>query len=303
MEEFLKRHTKMAVNVPEILYHYTPQVGLLGIIKSKEIWMTHTQYLNDTKEFHHAIELVKAEIKLKLETASEDESQILNEMLDGLEPDLSTVNICITCFSEVGDSLSQWRAYGSQMSSYSIGFCGSFLDKVSITKKCRLVKCIYDADEKKALISDFVARALSKILKDRSSKPDEETENWTDGAHMLNSLISLAPTLKDSSFADEKEWRIISPTLSCKSEGFDYREGGSMIIPYFKLPLKFDDMNPKERRIPLVYVGPTPNKEQSVKSVKSLLLSNGFGDYFATSPDKIKELVKVLPSSVPYRSW
>jgi hypothetical protein len=28
------------------LYHYTTQSGLLGIIWQREIWATHTQYLN-----------------------------------------------------------------------------------------------------------------------------------------------------------------------------------------------------------------------------------------------------------------
>jgi hypothetical protein len=32
------------------LYHYTNQAGLLGIIKTKEIWATHHQCLNDTRQ-------------------------------------------------------------------------------------------------------------------------------------------------------------------------------------------------------------------------------------------------------------
>ena len=47
---------------PEILYHYTGQKGLLGIIGKKEIWASHTQYLNDQREFRHAMELVRDEL-------------------------------------------------------------------------------------------------------------------------------------------------------------------------------------------------------------------------------------------------
>jgi len=37
------------------LYHYTTQSGFMGIVSNKEIWATHTQYLNDSKEFLHAV--------------------------------------------------------------------------------------------------------------------------------------------------------------------------------------------------------------------------------------------------------
>ena len=47
---------------PEILYHYTTQEGLLGIIKDKVIWATHTQYLNDQAEFSYALRLAEEEI-------------------------------------------------------------------------------------------------------------------------------------------------------------------------------------------------------------------------------------------------
>src|SRR5262249_828164 len=45
------------------LYHYTTQAGLMGIIKDRQIWATHTQYLNDRREFLHAVDLVRREIK------------------------------------------------------------------------------------------------------------------------------------------------------------------------------------------------------------------------------------------------
>ena len=34
----------------ELLYHYTTQEGLLGILRDKCIWATDIRYLNDTSE-------------------------------------------------------------------------------------------------------------------------------------------------------------------------------------------------------------------------------------------------------------
>ena len=52
----------MSAPPPAILYHYTTQQGLLGIIRDKEIWASHTQYLNDAREFRHALDLIKEEL-------------------------------------------------------------------------------------------------------------------------------------------------------------------------------------------------------------------------------------------------
>lgn len=37
-------------HLPTVLYHYTSQVGLLGILQKKELWATQIQYLNDCED-------------------------------------------------------------------------------------------------------------------------------------------------------------------------------------------------------------------------------------------------------------
>jgi C-terminal processing protease CtpA/Prc len=73
------------------LYHYTKQAGLLGIIRKKEIWATHTQYLNDTREFLHAVQLIRDELTVA-RAAHGDETvrDALEAMGRGLpEPEVS----------------------------------------------------------------------------------------------------------------------------------------------------------------------------------------------------------------------
>ena len=41
-----------------MLYHYTNLQGLLGIINSKSIWASNSNYLNDDREFNHLFNLV-----------------------------------------------------------------------------------------------------------------------------------------------------------------------------------------------------------------------------------------------------
>lgn len=39
------------------LWHYTTVAGIAGILRSKQLWASKIQYLNDGKEFLHAFEL------------------------------------------------------------------------------------------------------------------------------------------------------------------------------------------------------------------------------------------------------
>ena len=48
-----------AESVPRLLYHYTTQAGLIGILESKSIWATHGLYLNDASELRLGIEMFK----------------------------------------------------------------------------------------------------------------------------------------------------------------------------------------------------------------------------------------------------
>jgi len=38
---------------PRVLYHYTTQAKLLGILKSNCMWATAAQYLNDASEYEY----------------------------------------------------------------------------------------------------------------------------------------------------------------------------------------------------------------------------------------------------------
>ena len=43
---------------PGLLYHYTDQKGLSGIIDSGNIWATHFRFLNDTSERLEALDFI-----------------------------------------------------------------------------------------------------------------------------------------------------------------------------------------------------------------------------------------------------
>jgi hypothetical protein len=112
---------------PKTLYHYTTHGGLLGIISNREIWASHTQYLNDVREFRHAIQIVEEQLStMKLEYSLDQERiDLLGEMEEALKG-IETINIRVCSFSATGDSLSQWRAYGGGGPVFRSGSVASF---------------------------------------------------------------------------------------------------------------------------------------------------------------------------------
>jgi len=267
---------------PETLYHYTTTTGLLGIVDNREIWASHTQYLNDQREFKHAISIIESEIEaMKMERQHAEQRDMLDEMSSVLK-DSETMNVCVCSFSERGDVLSQWRAYGGG-AGFSIGFSGDFLRRISDSKQFWLTKCIYDEAQQRS-----VMRALLNDVLHENEQREPNDDERVDGGNLGAYLNRYAPILKHKSFEEEQEWRIISRPLPCSRDGFTFRPGTSMLIPFFKIPL----FTETERfQIKEVIVGPPPNSRQSRRSVQSLLVKH-----------KLRE-TKVHNTAAPFKNW
>jgi hypothetical protein len=284
------------------LYHYTTQKGLLGIVESRQIWATHTQYLNDRREYLHAVDLVREEIKRLLdEVVASDpprphysaRGDALARMRSALSMSPQSINVCVCSFSEERDSLSQWRAYGGP-SGFAVGFSSQVLRAATEKQQWFLAPCIYDPPAQRDLVRALVEEVLEELLGGPLPGVEDQEEDSAlkhMGGNLRPDLHAYAPILKDESFKEEREWRIISRPLF--SQRLDYREGRSLIVPYYKLPLCEDD-----QRLELheVVIGPTPHAERSKSSLASLMRSHdvvmqGNGE------------VNVSISKVPYRDW
>lgn len=292
------------------LYHYTTQTGLLGIIRVRQIWATHTQYLNDRREFLHAVDLVRAEILRLLDEentrpgeSSAKRTEALNIMHGALSLSPEHINVCVCSFSEDSDSLSQWRAYGGP-SGFAIGFSPEVLVAAVEKQRFFLAKCIYEPAAQLDIVRALVQEVLDENLLKSPVFEDRESNEvfWNTGGNLLTYLYRYAPILKDRSFEEEREWRIISkPILAPR---LDFREGRSLIIPYYRLPLWEDG---QKTEIHEIVVGPTRDEERSIKSVNRLIKGRDvIKERYLIGLDLIKQgwgHTPVRASQVPYRDW
>jgi hypothetical protein len=262
---------------PRILYHYTTQEGLLGIITRRCLWTTNIFYLNDSTEFNYALELVRADLKERLSgpAARNDQKQFYEDALrtlDGLAPLVpEAFSLHVGSFSAKGDLLSQWRAYTQNGIGFSLGFDEAYLQSLAKRQKYELVECDYDATKHKRTISVLI---------------DESVES-TDDLNLFHELIRLSPRLKHPKFEEEQEWRIVSEDMGHGKP--EFRAGKSMLIPYSEFKLEGED---GILRIAEICVGPTPHPQLAIASVTQLI----------NRADKLAP-AKVRVSDVPYRSW
>lgn len=273
---------------PPVLYHYTTQQGLLGIINNKEIWATHTQYLNDAREFIHAVDIFRQELDRMIADPPTNECRdFLSRLSTHLRLELQSINVCVCSFSSEPDSLPQWRAYGGAASGFAIGFSGEFLRK-AIGDGGWLSPVLYEEGEQQALVYGV----LHESLDDYRANPakSHEIEN-----SFIAHLYRYAPLLKHTSFKDEREWRIVTRPRMFGMSGFDYRAGKSSLVPYFRISLS----ESKSLGLEKIVVGPTPHPQNSLRSVRGLLMMHSI----KLDDPVFGKGVLVLPSDVPYRNW
>ncbi len=266
------------MSAPRILYHYTTQEGLLGIIKRRCLWTTNIFYLNDSTEFNYALELARADLKERLSgrAAHNEQKQFYEDALmtlDGVAHSLpEAFSLHVGSFSANGDSLSQWRAYTQNGIGFSLGFDEAYLQSLAKSQKYELIECEYDEIGHKRAIS---------VLIDKSA---ESTERELD---LFIELLRHSPRLKHPKFEEEKEWRIVSEDMGHGKPKF--RAGKSTLIPYSEFKLAGED---GILHIAEICVGPTPHPQLAMASVTQLI----------NHADKLAP-AKVRVSDVPYRSW
>lgn len=282
-----------------LLYHYTDQNGFMGIINSCELWATKIQYLNDSNEFFLAITLANGILDEMIAKEKDERIKLrLNRFISNLKG-IRNLNLCVCSLSEEGDLLSQWRGYSKQQGGYSIGFDSDALTLLLQSQGFRLGKCVYEKDAQEYLVQDVINRSLVRYQDMDEPEPDVLIYPSDSTRFFINELSLIAPLIKDISFSEEKEWRILSDG-GITFGNLRFRAGISMLIPYYGISLRPDFWN----LIRQVIVGHTPHPELAHSSTSAFLVGK-FREVskdmppFSIQPD----VAPVKNSSIPYRSW
>lgn len=102
----------LSVDPPSELFHYTSPSALVSISQTKEIWASRAAYMNDASEHVIAYETIGKVLRDEIDGASaKEEVEYLEGLLDMARACSGGAGTFIVSLSEIGDLLSQWRAY------------------------------------------------------------------------------------------------------------------------------------------------------------------------------------------------
>jgi hypothetical protein len=298
--------------IPEKLWHYTSIQGFHGIVTSKSMFATDLRFLNDREEFIHTRELAKEIVggAPELDADGFQNRKLLAKAVSlAFESGpLTHSQVFVASFTAAEDQLGQWRGYSHGSSGVSLAFDPkSFRPPADIGTLALFAPCVYDPAKKQELLLNALhhfKEEVSGYHKDAfraacEGNPEKFTANKEEvvkefleanpskkatfeelAAAVTNTRVDclrIAALLKNSSFKEEDEWRLVLPMLidpaTTPKNPPRFRAGKTTLIPYISHPFSVNSAN---AGLPIVDIilGPGSD-ENSVFAAQRFLKSAG----------------------------
>lgn len=122
---------------PPMIYHYSNDVGLQGIIQSGKLWFSDIFGLNDPSELRHGLKVAIDVLRSRV-TDARPEIATFASQLERFDVDAgieAAGHFFICCFSGDADDLGQWRAYADDGRGYALGFETAALEDAFCRRK------------------------------------------------------------------------------------------------------------------------------------------------------------------------
>lgn len=253
------------MEMPEYLFHYTSAEGVKGILESKSVWASLLHFMNDSREWQYALDLMRAELMDRLTT---NPGPYWPRFVTGLSESLNQIeqlNICVFSLSAVSNQLSQWRAYCPPEGGYQLRFNSSLLRHHIHRCHFQMKECCYDVESQKKLlgqIADFVLKQVGVLSDEGTARAAVQTVQNL----LFVRLANNAPILKHPDFNEEKEWRAFGP-VACDDPRMSYHIKGSIVIPHCGITLETPTCKfPVEH----IVVGPNVHQKLALRGIESI---------------------------------
>lgn len=272
---------------PEELYHYTDFSGLNGFLTTQQIWMGDLLFLNDEKEYFLGLEIFKNKLeRLKSKHKGSSFGIFLNTF-SNIEKLLKRGSPLIFSLTEEKDLLSQWRGYTNNGIGINIGFFSP-----NLKPSFQLLPCLYSPEDQSAYINYIIESALIKFNETKElEKHDknhccnpQELPYWDAineaGSLLISQLNVACAIIKDQSFKEEKEWRL----LTFERSNISFLDKTTHLKPIKKVTIEPSSI------IKSITIGPNPKKELCQDSIYTFLHA------------KKLHHIDVSLSKIPYRN-
>ena len=200
---------------PDIIYHYTNDVGFKGIVQTGKLWMTDIFDLNDPSELAHGVSKAVEHMKTKAMGASREVQFFANVFAHYPESGLrETAYFFVGCFSARGDELGQWRGYADNGRGFSLGFNTWDLGQRFGDPEyaCSSFRVTYDNQKLETLQTALVEMAFPLIASTTVLKQpiDVQRAYFSELGTLLSlNVLAVAVLFKHSAYENEQEYRLL----------------------------------------------------------------------------------------------
>ncbi len=246
-----------ATPVPDRLYHYLSMDALTSVLGSGCLWISDAAFTNDGFEGGWLDFMTKLFLETTKDPSFSKHGGFYEVGCMLADCRLLKRPFYIACFSEVGDLLSQWRAYADDGRGVSIGFdlplfelpVGLTFNQVfhQTSLGCTIDRVLYEEQEQLETIRR-TASFLEQIARTKGLwGPYYEAIRDTG----RDCFLYLSTLFKHPGFSEEREWRIIYDGVSDRASngiGRDrlYRTRGNEQVGYFRFNLQHCPMAIRE---------------------------------------------------------
>lgn len=308
------------------IYHYTDPAGLLGILRSHELWATEASGMNDLAEVHQGWDFIKSWLERQdpTDSAVKDMLSVARAAAHGPDAHVlrSTNGIYICSATFLDNDASQWRLYAAGGRGYALEldplqrlsavlhdprprpedepyafYPTDLFERVSVTPWYH----VYYTDEDKEMALEALlenARAQrAEVVADALSEDEFDEQMQIFEADTLGQLAQLAQLMKSRGFSGENEVRTIVTDWWSRLRNFRATRHG--IVRYAGLTQQlpdaadnqvlYDDEIQATKTLPIksIRLGPLIHALNNRDTIRALADLHGFTDCRIDNPGGI----------------
>ena len=200
------------------VYHYCSNEAFISILSSMTLRATNIKKSNDYTEIVNCLDLFQRSLRIACYRFSKENpedtefSQLYHETDIATLVERSIMNDTLTyyavCFSEAGDSLSQWRGYADNATGVAIGFDRQYLENLTNRQSVKFMPVEYSKEEVQEDLISHIIRKFNQVKTDLHGFATT-THYGNAISQIISSFVYNAAFYKNSAFAEEREVRLV----------------------------------------------------------------------------------------------
>jgi hypothetical protein len=278
---------------PSIIYHYTNDNGLKGILEGK-LWLTDIFDLNDPSELKLGLKYFVKALENKIFDGYPEGKRLAEcfKILGYKEIIEKTAHYFVLSFSKFPDDLGQWRAYANNGCGFAIGFDRKIIEGAfqkedeSDNYEYSTFPVTYNDSLLTKIQNELVEKLYHDILLKYPNLLDNDTLLKEICFILFTRILYINLFFKHQAYYSEQEYRFLQIHSADPLPNVKFRSHPYSLIKY----REFDWLNLASKALKEIVIGPSEDNQQKAHQfAKDCLQAAGI------------DSVKLILSNIPYR--